>query len=136
MPGNRPVRRDGGHLAQHFKPADDAAVDYGDAVYEEQVGEPEGSRLLVKYRQIVVGVSRSVGANGQAPPAQIDVELIRDENGRGHNFDALRLLTKRALKFPEIVFATLGQRAGQFRMTDKFRMIATKCGCAENVVGM
>src|SRR5262249_54069692 len=125
--------RDGAHPPQLVEPADDASVDGRDAVDEKEIGEPEGSRVLVEHRQIVVGVSGPLRPDREAPIAQIEFETVGDEDRRRHNLAAVSLLAENAA---QVVFPTLREGAGEFGMADEIGVIIAKGRGAEDMVGM
>src|SRR5262249_31069991 len=74
MAGNRSVGMDGGQLRQSLQPTNKAAINYWDAIDKEEVGQPEGPRIHVEDRQIVVGMSRPVSPDDQRSSPEIEVK--------------------------------------------------------------
>src|SRR5438105_5651380 len=71
VPGNGPIRRYGCQFVESLQPADEAAIDDRNAIYEQQIREPKGTAILIKDRQIVVGMSRAVRPQSEKPATQI-----------------------------------------------------------------
>ena len=104
---------------------------------EQQVAEKERAGLFVEDGEVVVGVRRLLRLEHKRAVAEIELDLVLDEQRRRDDARAGEgRVAEQLLVYREVALGAGGERARQLVMADKDGFLPLERDVAEHVVGM